>query len=103
MAPKAYLSTSTFHVRPGKEQEFTKLWQDNVSKIAQRAGCTRPGIYCKPGTSIFMTTGHWSSEQAFNNFFNSPEAKPIIEKALSLCSKNTPDRTCFEVIQEKAA
>ncbi len=103
MAPKAFLSTSTFHVRPGKEREFAKLWEETVCNLATKAGCTKAGIYCKAGSTIYMTTGHWQSEQAFNNFFNSPEAKPVIEKALALCSKNTPDRMFYEIIQERAA
>lgn len=103
MAPKAFLSTSTFYVRPGKEKEFTTLWQENICKLAEKAGCTKPGIYCKAGSTIYMTTGHWQNEQAFNNFSNSADAKPFVEKALALCSKNTPDRMFYEIIQERAA
>ena|SRR3990167_2458214 len=103
MASKGYLSTSVFHVRPGKEQEFTTLWQNSICKVAEKSGCKRPAMYHKPNSPIFMTTGHWQNEQAFNSFFSSPEAKPLIEKALALCQKTQPERMIYEIVEERAA
>jgi heme-degrading monooxygenase HmoA len=67
---------ATLHmkIRPGRESEFQRAWQDVAEEVRHVPGCLRQALTkneSDPGA--FTITSDWADEDSFRAFESSPE------------------------------
>jgi len=96
------LVTGIYHTKPGYENQFVKLWNDKIGKLAVIMGATSVGIYHNKETEEFFSSTHWPNQDLAEQFLNSSAFKKASQATNQLCLVPV-SRKMFEILHEAAA
>lgn len=96
------LILAIYHPKPGYENEFIKIWDEKVYKLAMDMGCDQLGMYHNEETEEFFATGHWSNKKAAEKFLASDALKEHTKELNKFCLVPA-SRETFDMLREAAA
>ncbi|OGN62993.1 MAG: hypothetical protein A3F09_01650 [Chlamydiae bacterium RIFCSPHIGHO2_12_FULL_49_11] len=95
------ISTS-YYVKPGKEEEFKELWTESVQKNAYRHGAEMVSLFYNNEKDDYFAAIIFGSHAQSEAFLSSEEFKHALQKLTPLCLL-PPSRGMMEVMFEAAA
>lgn len=96
------LITETYHLTSGNEEEFLKIWKEQVYRVASGLGGRMLTLYHKKDTNDYVISGYWSDIRLAEKYLDSDELKRANELLAKLCS-GPYENEIFEVLVESAA
>ena len=95
------LVTVTYHPKPGHEEQFVQVWNEEVATIAHKMGATTIGIYHNEDTEDYLASTHWPTKEKAQAFLDSKELEEANEKTNKFCLVPA-SREVFEILREAA-
>lgn len=87
-----FFTHAEWRVRPGKEAEFVRSWQDLAAVFAALPARPLWGTLLQSLTdpTLFYSFGPWASEADIAAMRETPAARDAIARVVALCERATP-------------
>ncbi len=96
------LATTIYHPTGGLEDEFLKIWSNQIATLAYTMNADAAHIYHNENTDEFLASIHWPSKKFANQFLESTEFQEATRKLNAFCLVPS-NKEHFEILIERAA
>lgn len=95
------LGMAVYHIKPGKEKEFMKSWQEGPARICETMGGKALSLYYKSNSNDYVATAHLPTLKMAEQFANSKEVREW-NQAVASMFRESPTTEVYEIFQERA-
>ena len=96
------LMTTIYHPSAGLEEEFLKIWNNRIAKLAYSMNADDAHIYHNETTDEFLASIHWPSKHHAATFLDSIDFKEGTRE-LNVFALIPSAKEHFEILIERAA